>query len=96
MADVDIALDRLGATANDARALKEEFDAAERFADDIGTLTGHDALGAKVAEFGHEWDVAREELGEGLVQVADFMQAIHDTFSDLDDAMADGVSLEPR
>lgn len=88
MADVDLDLDRLSATAGDARALKEDFDEAEQFADDIGELTGHDGLRGKVEDFGHDWDVAREELREGLKSIADYMQAIHDTFTDLDDQMA--------
>ncbi|QYJ05719.1 hypothetical protein KUV85_08585 [Nocardioides panacisoli] len=92
MTDVAIDLDRLAATAGDARTLRDDFAGAERFAEDIGGLTGHDGLAAKVEEFGHEWDVAREDLGEALGRVADFMQAIHDTFCDLDDTMAHGIS----
>lgn len=94
MADVSIDLARLDITSGDARQLAEDFDGAERFADDIGSLTGHDGLRGKVEEFGHEWDVAREELREGLRSVADLMEAIHDTFSDLDQSMADGMEGE--
>ena len=88
MADIDIDLGRLSRTASTARTLTNEFDDAEGFADDIGDLTGHDRLADKIEDFGNDWDVAREELREGLASVADFMQAIHDTFIDLDDKMA--------
>lgn len=88
MADIDIDLGRLSRTASTARTLTNEFDDAEGFADDIGELTGHDGLADKIEDFGNDWDVAREELRDGLASVADFMQAIHDTFIDLDDKMA--------
>jgi len=88
MADIDIDLGRLARTASTARTLKDEFDDAEGFADDIGELTGHDGLADRIEDFGNDWDVAREELGEGLTSVADFMQAINDTFVALDDKMS--------
>ena len=90
MGDVRIDLTRLSTTADKALQLENDFDDAEGFADDIGSLTGHDGLADRVEDFGNDWDVAREELREGLAAVAEFMEAIHDTFLDLDDKMAGG------
>lgn len=88
MGDVQILLSRLRSTESRARTLKENFDDAEQFADDIGGLTGHDELANKIEDFGNDWDNAREELRDGLTAVADFMKAIHETFADLDEKMA--------
>lgn len=94
MADVDLDLDRIAQTASTCRGLKDEFDNAEDFADDLAGATGHDGLKDKVEQFGNDWGNAREGLSEGLKGVADFMQAIVDTFTDLDTDMAGGVEVE--
>ena len=88
MADIDIDLGRLSRTASTARTLKNEFDEAEAFAGDLGELTGHDGLSNKIEDFGEEWDNAREKLRDNLRSQSDFMQAIVDTFRDLDEKMA--------
>ncbi|MFC4140617.1 MULTISPECIES: hypothetical protein [unclassified Microbacterium] len=88
MTDVRMDLDRLESTAHTAKGLATTFDDAEDFADDIGALTGHGGLANKIEDFGGKWDIAREELRDNLRSQADFMQAIVDTFRDLDDKMA--------
>jgi ABC-type transporter Mla subunit MlaD len=88
MSDVRMDLDRLESAAGTARTLALTFDDAESFADDLGALTGHGGLADKIEDFGGKWDIAREELRENLRSQADFMQAIVDTFRDLDNAMA--------
>lgn len=89
MTDVRLDLDRLAATAGSARRLARTFDDAEGFASDLGALTGHGGLAGRIEDFGGKWDIAREELRDGLRSHADFMQAIVDTFRDLDRAMAE-------
>ncbi|MFE6735294.1 hypothetical protein [Microbacterium sp. NPDC057650] len=88
MTDVRMDLDRLESTAHTAKGLATTFDDAEDFADDIGGLTGHGGLADKIEDFGGKWDIAREALRDNLRSQADFMQAIVDTFRDLDDKMA--------
>lgn len=88
MTDVKMDLARLESTAQTARGLATTFDQAEDFADDIGALTGHGGLADKIEDFGGKWDIAREELRDNLRSQADFMQAIVDTFRDLDVEMA--------
>lgn len=90
MTDVKMDLSRLESTAHTARGLATTFDGAEAFADDLGGLTGHGGLSDKIEDFGGKWDVAREKLRDSLRSQADFMQAIVDTFRDLDDEMAQG------
>ena len=46
-------------------------------------------LADKIEDFGGKWDIAREDLREGLRSQADVMQAIVDTFRDLDRTMAE-------
>ena len=88
MTDVRMDLPRLEATAHAAKGLATTFDHAEAFAGDLGGLTGHGGLSDKIEDFGEKWDIAREKLRDGLRSQADFMQAIVDTFRDLDKAMA--------
>lgn len=87
MSDVKIDFDGLADTASRARTLATDFDGAERIADEIGALTGHGGLSGKISEFGGKWDVARGDLRDGLNSLAAFMQAIVDTFQDLDETM---------
>lgn len=92
--DIAIDLDRLDATAANVRELADHFDAAEGVAEDIGGLTGHDGLAGRIADFGDHWDNARTDLRDNLRYVADFLQAIVDTYRDLDLALADGLETE--
>lgn len=88
MTDVRMDLARLESTAQTAKGLATTFDEAEDFADDIGGLTGHGGLAGAIDDFGGKWDIAREDLRDNLRSQADFMQAIVDTFRDLDATMA--------
>ncbi|MGX1793035.1 hypothetical protein ACWIDW_08845 [Microbacterium sp. NPDC055312] len=88
MTDVRMDLARLESTAHTAKTLATTFDEAEDFADDIGGLTGHGGLAGTIDDFGGKWDIAREDLRDNLRSQADFMQAIVDTFRDLDATMA--------
>lgn len=88
MTDVRMDLARLESTAHTAKTLATTFDEAERFAGDIGGLTGHGGLASTIDDFGGKWDIAREDLRDNLRSQAEFMQAIVDTFRDLDATMA--------
>jgi len=90
MSDVKIDLDALAVAAAHARSLATEFEQAEQLARDLGSLTGHGGLAGKIEEFGGKWDVAREDLRDSLGSLSDFMQAIVETFRDLDQTMAEG------
>ncbi|KRC59356.1 hypothetical protein ASE14_16605 [Agromyces sp. Root81] len=95
MTDVRMDLARLESTAHTAKGLATTFDDAEAFADDLGGLTGHGGLSDKIDDFGGKWDIAREQLRENLRSQADFMQAIVDTFRDLDTTMAQDEGTRP-
>ena len=89
MTDVRMDLAQLESTARMAKGLATTFDQAQDFADDLGGLTGHDGLADKIEDFGDKWDIAREKLRDNLRSQADFMQAIVDTFRDLDKKMGE-------
>lgn len=94
MADVDIDLGRLEATTARCRMLEDSFGRAEDFADDLADATGHGGLQGKVEQFGDDWGNAREALCEGLKSVGDLMEAIVDTFRDLDTKMSTGLETQ--
>lgn len=89
MSDVKMDLARLESTAETAKGLATTFNEAESLADDLGGLTGHGGLSDKIEDFGGKWDIAREDLRDKLRSQADFMQAIVDTFRDLDKKIAE-------
>lgn len=95
MTDVSMDLARLASTAHTARGLAKTFDETETFAADLGALTGHHGLSGRIDDFGGKWDIAREDLRDALRAQADYMQAIVDTFRDLDAKMAQDGEKKP-
>lgn len=95
MTDVKMDLARLESTAHTAKGLATTFDETETFSADLGALTGHHGLSDKIEDFGGKWDIARGDLRDNLRAQADFMQAIVDTFRDLDKKMTEDGETKP-
>lgn len=91
MIDVDLDLTALRTAKTRVAAALETFRSADRVGDDIAELTGEYRLARKVRDFAGNWDHNRGKLEEQLVAVRDWLEAIDETYADLDRSMADGV-----
>lgn len=68
----------------------------ESVAEQIARTTGHDGLAAVVVRFGEQWGIARERLRDRLRSTVDRLEAMADTFEELDAAMAAPAEFAPR
>ncbi|GAB2849571.1 hypothetical protein ACFQ0P_06835 [Microbacterium insulae] len=94
MTDVDLDLTALRTAKIRVAEALETFRSADRVGDDLAELTGEYRLAWKVRDFAGNWDHNRGKLEEQLVAVRDWLQAIDDTYTDLDRTMGDGVDSD--
>lgn len=94
MTDVDLDLTALRTAKIRVAEALETFRSADRVGDDLAELTGEYRLARKVRDFAGNWDHNRGKLEEQLVAVRDWLQAIDDTYTDLDRTMGDGVDSD--
>ena len=89
----DIALDMTALRAAKARVAHAlaTFQDADRVGDDLAELTGEPRLARRVRDFADNLDHNRGKLEEQLVVVRDWLEALDETFTDLDRTMADAV-----
>ena len=84
MADVKIDLHELSATAERLDPVAVVLEGVAEFNNALVGAVGHRRLGGTVAEFGNGWNVHRRHLIEQVIHAHDTVQAIHDTFVELD------------
>jgi len=89
MSDIDLDLSAISLARIRVDNALTTFQSAERVGDDLADLTGDRRLAGKVRDFAGNWDYNRGKLEEQLVGVRDWLQAIEDTFTELDQSMAD-------
>lgn len=89
MSDIDLDLSAISLAGIRVDNALTTFQSAERVGDDLADLTGDRRLAGKVRDFAGNWDYNRGKLEEQLVGVRDWLQAIEDTFTELDQSMAD-------
>ncbi len=89
MADVDLDLTAIRLAKTRVQNALTTFTNADRVGDDLADLVGEDRLAGKVRDFAGNWDYNRGKLEEQLTTVRDWLQAIDDTFTELDATMAD-------
>ncbi len=89
MPDLTIDYTALRALATRTDDLAEQLARAERISDDTASLVGHDGLAGRVRDFGHSWDVLRNDLAEGLGGLSDAIVAIVETFADIDQVLTE-------
>lgn len=94
MTDVDLDLAALRTAKSRVAAALETFRSADRVGDDLAELTGEYRLARKVRDFAGNWDHNRGKLEEQLVAVRDWLQAIDDTYTDLDRTLGDSVDTD--
>jgi len=90
---VRIDYDELRSARADIDRAAELFGSANSVSADIASVVGHSGLASKVDDFADSWDISREKLQEGLEFVASFLTAIIDSFTELDKAQADAVTI---
>jgi hypothetical protein len=91
MTDVDLDLTALRLARGRVAAALETFRGADRVGDDLADLTGEHRLAGKVRDFAGNWDHNRGKLEEQLVALRDWLDAIDETMSELDQSMGDSV-----
>ncbi|WP_051669368.1 hypothetical protein, partial [Microbacterium sp. Cr-K1W] len=92
MSDLTLESSLLDASRSSISAAIQTFANADRFGDDVAGLTGHGGLSGKVQDFAGNWDRKRGQLQKSLEGIRDTLQAIADTFGDLDRNMAKSVT----
>lgn len=91
MSDLRIDGDALREAAAHIRQVIDSFATAGSDAHDAAALVGHAGLASRVKEFADGWDIHRGRLGDELRQVAEMLEAVDDTFADLDRQTAQTV-----
>lgn len=94
MADVDLDLTALRAAKSRVAAALETFRSADRVGDDLADLTGEYRLARKVRDFAGNWDHNRGKLEEQLIAVRDWLEAVDETYTELDLTLGDGVDTD--
>ncbi|UOQ90180.1 hypothetical protein MUN74_04485 [Agromyces endophyticus] len=87
MADVDLDLTALQTAQMRVGAALTTFASADRVGDDLADLTGESRLASRVHDFAGNWDHNRGKLEEQLETVRDWLDAIVETFTELDEDM---------
>lgn len=88
MADVDLDLSAIRLAKTRVQNALTTFTNADRVGDDLADLTGEHRLAGKVRDFAGNWDYNRGKLEEQLTTVRDWLEAIDETYTELDLAMA--------
>lgn len=87
MADVDLDLSALRVARTRVGGALQTFSSADRVGDDLADLTGEYRLAGRVRDFAGNWDHNRGELEAQLETVRDWLDAIIETFTELDEEM---------
>ena len=91
MTDVDLDLTALRLARSRVSAALETFRSADRVGDDLADLTGEHRLAGKVRDFAGNWDHNRGKLEEQLTTLRDWLDAIDETMTELDQSLGDSV-----
>jgi len=98
MSDLAVEGDALHDVARTVRAVVADFRLAGSQAHDAAQHVGHPGLAQRVTAFADQWDIHRERTSQLLERLADALDAVNDTFADLDREAATalrGASGEP-
>lgn len=94
MADLRIDYDELDRARHDIDDAATTFSRADRVSSDIASFVGHGGLASKVNDFADSWDISRDKLRDSLEFMADSLQALVETFKELDAKQA--AALQPK
>lgn len=88
MADLVVRGDSLHRRAGALRVVATELGAAQNQADDAAGAVGHPSLECTVRDFGSQWDLHRQRLIDDVTTLANIVEAIRSTMSDLERDLA--------
>ena len=91
MSDLRIDGDSLREASRHIRDVVDSFATAGSDAHEAVDYVGHGGLASRVKEFADGWDIHRGKFGDELRQMADMLEAVDDTFADLDNHTAEQV-----
>ena len=94
MTDIDLDLTALRVARVRVTSALATFRQADSVGDDLAELTGERRLADKVRDSANNRDHTPGKLEEQLVTVRDWLDAIDETMTELDQTMADGVDTE--
>lgn len=84
VSDIRIDYTRLDAAHSRLTTVISDFDSAGGVNAHLSEATGHPYLSGVVEDFRSSWEIRRGQLTEELRFINESVQAIHDTFQDLD------------
>ncbi|HZJ40333.1 MAG TPA: hypothetical protein VFD20_05230 [Demequina sp.] len=84
MSDLAVEGDALHHVARTVRTVTADFLSAGAQAHDAAQHVGHPGLAQRVTAFADQWDIHRERTTRLLERLADALDAVNDTFADLD------------
>ncbi|MGN6218159.1 MAG: hypothetical protein ACTHNQ_01545 [Microbacterium sp.] len=87
MAEIDVDLAALETARSRVGGALDTFRSADRVGDDLADLTGEARLAGRVRDFAGNWDHNRGKLEDQLVAVGDWLDAIAETLTELDEEM---------
>jgi hypothetical protein len=91
MSDLRIDGDSLREAARRIREVVDSFATAGSDAREAADYVGHGGLASRVREFADGWDIHRGKFSDELRQMVDMVEAVDDTFTDLDNHMSEKV-----
>lgn len=89
--DVELDLDALDDLRGELATVADGLRGNERFGRDAAEAAGHPAVAAALHDYVSNWDIRRDDLIEGVTVLRDTVQAIVESFRDLDRAAAAGL-----
>ncbi len=88
MSDLAVEGETLRRLARTVRAVVADFRTAGDQARDAAQYVGHSGLARRVVAFADQWDIHRGRTAQLLDRLADALDAVNDTFADLDNSAA--------
>lgn len=82
--DLDFNLTQLNDLFHDLVAVRENFEHAEKFSDEVSSAVGHATLANRVQDFADQWNDKRDSMIERLAEMATAVDTIHDSFITVD------------
>jgi len=89
---VKMSFSEVRALARNLNAIHDEFENAGSTAAGAAELTGDEGLSQAVTNFADRWRINRESMLENLVNLQQMVEAIVDTFTDVDCSLDDALA----